>query len=97
MRIAECGVLFAVQYSIAVCLHAENAYGRPVFSPCTIFVNPVAKVFVYIFSAAVSIQSGMDRYIDRSAIPHPYTAYRVYGKRTTVNVPDTVCLLNGQQ
>ena len=54
-------------------LHAENDCGRP-SSPCRTFHNPVGTYFTSetVFSAAVFIPSGMDRYrsISRSVIPH---------------------------
>ena len=35
---------------------------------------------IRLFSAAVFVLSGMERYTDRSVIPHPHTAYRVSSK-----------------
>ena len=66
-RHTACGLQIGVKYRITVYLHSENDCGRPI-RLCRTFDNPVIKCFTS--EKALFIPSGMDRYIDWSAIPH---------------------------
>ena len=72
---ADRGVQIEVKYSIAVCLHAGNDYGKPVFSPCTTIDNLVAKCF--------TSQKALFRSVFN---PSGTTVNRVSGKRGFVHM-----------
>ena len=82
---AECGLQIAVKYRITVYLHAENDCGRPMFSLYTQFDNPVAKCFTFekapFRSGIYSVRYGSLHW----PIDHTASAFRVSGKRTTIN------------
>ena len=73
MPTAECGLHIAVKYRIT-----DNLMRKMIaLDRCLVRVERLATPMC--FTSAIFILSGMDRYIDRSAIPH--TVFRMPGKR----------------
>ena len=92
MRNAECGLQIAVtvKYRITVYLNEDNYCGRPMFSPCRTFDNPVAK--------CSTLGSSPQRHLfcavstDRPfQIRIPRSGYHVSGKRALALYQGIMC------